>query len=127
MTAIKLNATTERQQIVNFVDAIMAGFKKKPYVLQQVFINDEPWVARDFGGDLYLTLGTIERYEQNKIRYDELVAEDNTYPDYHAFFPHLRVNGDVGKTVSPLIEGHDHNPAVMSRDILIDALARMSK
>ena len=125
---LTLNSTTEKQEIANFVYAILAQFKKNPHVLQEVYINDQAWVARDFfGGDLYLTRGTIQSYEENKIRYDELIQEDQSFPKYHSFFQHLRVNGDVGETVSPLIEGYTHNPAVMAPEILIDAIARMSK
>ena len=63
MTYLTLNATTEKQEIANFVYAILAQFKKNPHVLQEVYINDQAWVARDFfGGDLYLTRGTIQSY-----------------------------------------------------------------
>lgn len=127
MIHLTLNAATEKQEIANFVYAILAQFKKNPHVLQEVYINDQAWVARDFCGDLYLTRGTIQSYEKNKIRYDELIQEDQSFPKYHAFFQHLRVNGDVGEMVSPLIEGYTHNPAVMAPEILIDAIARMSK
>ena len=129
MTSIylTLNSTTEKQEIANFVYAILAQFKKNPHVLQEVYINDQAWVARDFGGDLYLTRGTIQSYEENKIRYDEPIQKDQSFPEYHVFFPHLRVNGDVGETLSPRIKGYTHNPAVMAPEILIDAIARMSK
>ena len=93
----------------------------------QVHINDEPWVARDFNGGLYLTVGTVEQYQENKLQYDALISEDVTSPFYHEYFQHLRINGDVGETVFPVLEGYEHNPAVMAPEILIDAIARMLK
>ena len=46
--SLTLNATTEQPAIADFVNKISDRFKKSPNVLLQVYINDEPWVARDF-------------------------------------------------------------------------------
>ena len=46
--SLTLNATTEQHAIADFVNKILAQFKKTPNVMLQVHINDEPWVARDF-------------------------------------------------------------------------------
>ena len=123
---LTLNATTERHVIVDFVNRISSQFKKFPNVLLQVHINDEPWVARDFIGGLYLTVGTVEQYQENKLQYDALISEDVTSPFYHEYFQHLRINGDVGETVSPILKGYEHNPAVMGFGEMIDALARLA-
>ncbi len=125
--SLTLNATTEQHAIADFVNKILAQFKKTPNVMLQVHINDEPWVARDFIGGLYLTVGTVEQYQENKLQYDALISEDVTSPFYHEYFQHLRINGDVGETVSPVLKGYEHNPAVMAPEILIDAIARMLK
>lgn len=127
---LTLNATTERHVIVDFVNRISSQFKKFPNVLLQVHINDEPWVARkipqEFPDSVYLTVGTIDQYQNNRLTYDKLVSEDITRPVYHDYFQHLRINGDVGKTVSPMLEGYNHNPAVMGFGELVDALTRMA-
>lgn len=108
--SLTLNATTEQPAIADFVNKILAQFKNTPNVLLQVHINDEPWVARDFIGGLYLTVGTVEQYQENKAAYEDLISEDITRPLYHEYFQHLRINGDVGETVSPILEGSQLNP-----------------
>ena len=123
--SLTLNATTEQHAIADFVNKILAQFKKTPNVMLQVHINDEPWVARDFIGGLYLTVGTVEQYQENKLQYDALISEDVTSPFYHEYFQHLRINGDVGETVSPILKGYEHNPAVMQFSELVDALTRL--
>ena len=123
--SLTLNATTEQPAIADFVNKILAQFKKTPNVMLQVHINDEPWVARDFNGGLYLTVGTVEQYQENKLQYDALISEDVTSPFYHEYFQHLRINGDVGGTVSPVLKGYEHNPAVMQFSELVDALTRL--
>ena len=124
--SLTLNATTEQPAIADFVNKILAQFKKTPNVMLQVHINDEPWVARDFIGGLYLTVGTVEQYQENKLQYDALISEDVTSPEYHEYFQHLRINGDVGETVSPVLKGYEHNPAVMEFNELVDALTRLA-
>ena len=123
--SLTLNATTEQHAIADFVNKILAQFKNTPNVLLQVHINDEPWVARDFIGGLYLTVGTVEQYQENKAAYEDLISKDITRPLYHEYFQHLRINGDVGKTVSPILEGYEHNPSVMEFSELVDALTRL--
>lgn len=125
--SLTLNATTEQHAIADFVNKILAQFKKTPNVMLQVHINDEPWVARDFVGGMYLTVGTVEQYQENKLQYEALISEDATSPVYHEYFQHLRINGDVGETVSPVLKGYEHHQAVMAPEILIDAIARMLK
>lgn len=124
--SLTLNATTEQPAIADFVNKILAQFKNTPNVLLQVHINDEPWVARDFIGGLYLTVGTVEQYQENKAAYEDLISKDITRPLYHEYFQHLRINGDVGKTVSPILEGYEHNPSVMEFSELVDALTRLA-
>ena len=124
--SLTLNATTEQHAIADFVNKILAQFKKTPNVMLQVHINDEPWVARDFIGGLYLTVGTVEQYQENKAAYEELISEDITSPLYHEYFQHLRINGDVGETVSPILKGYEHNPSVMEFNELVDALTRLA-
>lgn len=124
--SLTLNATTEQHAIADFVNKILAQFKKTPNVMLQVHINDEPWVARDFIGGLYLTVGTVEQYQENKLQYDALISEDVTSPFYHEYFQHLCINGDVGETVSPVLKGYEHNPAVMEFNELVDALTRLA-
>ena len=128
--SLTLNATTERHVIADFVNSISSQFKKCPNVLLQVHINDVPWVARSIPGEfpdsVYLTVGTIDQYQNNRMTYDKLVSEDITRPVYHDYFQHLRINGDVGKTISPMLEGYTHNPAVMGFGELVDALTRMA-
>lgn len=102
MIHLTLNATTEKQEIANFVYAILAQFKNNPNVMLQVHINDEPWVARDFIGGLYLTVGTVEQYQENKAAYEDLISEDITSPLY------------------------EHNPSVMEFNELVDALTRLA-
>ena len=123
--SLTLNATTEQPAIADFVNKILAQFKKTPNVMLQVHINDEPWVARDFIGGLYLTVGTVEQYQENKAAYEDLISEDITSPLYHEYFQHLRINGDVGETVSPVLKGYEHNPTVMQFSELVDALTRL--
>lgn len=123
---LTLNATTERHAIADFVNSISSQFKKNPNALLQVYINDEPWVARDFIDGMYLTVGTVDQYQENKLQYEALISEDVTSPDYHEYFQHLRINGDVGETVSPRLKGYDHNPAVMEFDQMVDALTRLA-
>jgi hypothetical protein len=94
--SLTLNATTEQHAIADFVNKILAQFKKTPNVMLQVHINDEPWVARDFIGGLYLTVGTVEQYQENKAAYEDLISVDITSPLYHEYFQHLRFDGDVG-------------------------------
>lgn len=124
--SLTLNATTEQPAIADFVNKILAQFKKTPNVMLQVHINDEPWVARDFIGGLYLTVGTVEQYQENKAAYEDLISEDITSPLYHEYFQHLRINGDVGETVSPILKGYEHNPSVMEFSELVDALTRLA-
>ena len=94
--SLTLNATTEQPAIADFVNKILAQFKKTPNVMLQVHINDEPWVARDFIGGLYLTVGTVEQYKENEVVYEDLmIREDDTCPDYHEYFQHLCINGAV--------------------------------
>lgn len=124
--SLTLNATTEQHAIADFVNKILAQFKKTPNVMLQVHINDEPWVARDFIGGLYLTVGTVEQYQENKAAYEDLISEDITSPLYHEYFQHLRINGDVGETVSPVLKGYEHNPTVMEFNELVDALTRLA-
>lgn len=124
--SLTLNATTEQPAIADFVNKILAQFKKTPNVMLQVHINDEPWVARDFIGGLYLTVGTVEQYQENKAAYEDLISEDITSPLYHEYFQHLRINGDVGETVSPILKGYEHNPSVMEFNELVDALTRLA-
>jgi hypothetical protein len=124
--SLTLNATTEQHAIADFVNKILAQFKKTPNVMLQVHINDEPWVARDFIGGLYLTVGTVEQYQENKAAYEDLISEDITSPLYHEYFQHLRINGDVGETVSPILKGYEHNPTVMQFSELVDALTRLA-
>lgn len=124
--SLTLNATTEQPAIADFVNKILAQFKKTPNVMLQVHINDEPWVARDFIGGLYLTVGTVEQYQENKAAYEDLISEDITSPLYHEYFQHLRINGDVGETVSPILKGYGHNPSVMEFNELVDALTRLA-
>lgn len=124
--SLTLNATTEQPAIADFVNKILAQFKKTPNVMLQVHINDEPWVARDFIGGLYLTVGTVEQYQENKAAYEDLISEDITSPLYHEYFQHLRINGDVGETVSPILKGYEHNPTVMQFSELVDALTRLA-
>lgn len=124
--SLTLNATTEQHAIADFVNKILAQFKKTPNVMLQVHINDEPWVARDFIGGLYLTVGTVEQYQENKAAYEDLISEDITSPLYHEYFQHLRINGDVGETVSPILKGYEHNPSVMEFNELVDALTRLA-
>ena len=124
--SLTLNATTEQHAIADFVNKISNQFKKSPNVLLQVHINDEPWVARDFIGGLYLTVGTVELYQENKAAYEDLISEDITSPLYHEYFQHLRINGDVGETVSPILKGYEHNPSVMEFNELVDALTRLA-
>lgn len=124
--SLTLNATTEQHAIADFVNKILAQFKKTPNVMLQVHINDEPWVARDFIGGLYLTVGTVEQYQENKAAYEDLISEDITSPLYHEYFQHLRINGDVGETVSPILKGYEHNPSVMEFSELVDALTRLA-
>lgn len=123
---LTLNATTERHAIADFVNSISSQFKKYPNVLLQVYINDEPWVARDFIDGMYMTVGTVDQYQENKLQYEALISEDVTSPVYHEYFQHLRINGDVGETVSPMLKGYEHNPAVMGFGEMIDALARLA-
>lgn len=124
--SLTLNATTEQPAIADFVNKILAQFKKTPNVMLQVHINDEPWVARDFIGGLYLTVGTVEQYQENKLQYEALISEDVTSPVYHEYFQHLCINGDVGETVSPILKGYEHNPSVMEFNELVDALTRLA-
>lgn len=124
--SLTLNATTEQHAIADFVNKILAQFKKTPNVMLQVHINDEPWVARDFVGGMYLTVGTVEQYQENKLQYEALIREDVTSPVYYEYFQHLRINGDVGETVSPMLKGYDHNPTVMEFNELVDALTRLA-
>lgn len=124
--SLTLNATTEQHAIADFVNKILAQFKKTPNVMLQVHINDEPWVARDFIGGLYLTVGTVEQYQENKAAYEDLISEDITSPLYHEYFQHLRINGDVGETVSLILKGYEHNPSVMEFSELVDALTRLA-
>ena len=124
--SLTLNATTEQHAIADFVNKILAQFKKTPNVMLQVHINDEPWVARDFVGGMYLTVGTVEQYQENKAAYEDLISEDITSPLYHEYFQHLRINGDVGETVSPILKGYEHNPSVMEFNELVDALTRLA-
>lgn len=124
--SLTLNATTEQHAIADFVNKILAQFKKTPNVMLQVHINDEPWVARDFVGGMYLTVGTVEQYQENKAAYEDLISEDITSPLYHEYFQHLRINGDVGETVSPILKGYEHNPTVMQFSELVDALTRLA-
>lgn len=124
--SLTLNATTEQHAIADFVNKILAQFKKTPNVMLQVHINDEPWVARNFIGGLYLTVGTVEQYQENKAAYEDLISEDITSPLYHEYFQHLRINGDVGETVSPILKGYEHNPTVMEFSELVDALTRLA-
>jgi hypothetical protein len=124
--SLTLNATTEQHAIADFVNKILAQFKKTPNVMLQVHINDEPWVARDFIGGLYLTVGTVEQYQENKAAYEDLISEEITRPRYHEYFQHLRINGDVGETVSPILKGYEHNPTVMQFSELVDALTRLA-
>jgi hypothetical protein len=123
--SLTLNSTTEEQEIANFVHAISAQFKKAPDEVQQVYINGEPWVVRDFLLGTYLTVGTIDQYEKNKNMYVQIIAEGKPLPVYNDYFKHLRVNGDVGETMSPLLEGYEHNPSTMSFDEIIGALTRL--
>lgn len=124
--SLTLNASTEQHVIADFVNKILAQFKKTPNVMLQVHINDEPWVARNFIGGLYLTVGTVEQYQENKAAYEDLISEDITSPDYHEYFQHLCINGDVGETVSPILKGYEHNPSVMEFNELVDALTRLA-
>lgn len=124
--SLTLNATTEQPAIADFVNKILAQFKKTPNVMLQVHINDEPWVARDFISGLYLTVGTVGQYQENKAAYEDLISEDITSPLYHEYFQHLRINGDVGETVSPILKGYEHNPSVMEFNELVDALTRLA-
>ena len=124
--SLTLNATTEQPAIADFVNKISNQFKKTPNVMLQVHINDEPWVARDFIGGLYLTVGTVEQYQENNLQYEALISEDVSSPDYHEYFQHLCINGDVGETVSPILKGYEHNPSVMEFNELVDALTRLA-
>lgn len=124
--SLTLNATTEQHAIADFVNKILAQFKKTPNVMLQVHINDEPWVARDFVGGMYLTVGTVEQYEKNKNMYVQIIAEGKPLSVYHEYFQHLRINGDVGETVSPMLKGYEHNPTVMEFSELVDALTRLA-
>ena len=124
--SLTLNSTTDEQEIANFVDEISEQFTKEPDEPQQVFINGEPWVVRDFLLGTYLTVGTVVEYKNNKKRYEQLINDGKSFPEYNDYFRHLLFNGDVGETISPLVEGYDHNPAIMSFDEIIGALTRLA-